>query len=224
MSVKDKIKKDLSEKSDEEIIASMKLVLRSKYAPPLSERAINSFLSLPDNEIKVDTKSMLAGFTKKVFASLHKRPVRQLAQPWPFGRWLEGTRQSVRLTHENVAAALGKDEAFVEQIETGEILPWKLSLSDAEEIVILFRVHMDVVEQLVHSSYVVSKAREALEKAESRRKKRFEEKDPSVKLAVDLYYARNSEPIEMNQEVTEWLISLRERLKGNKEGRILLKK
>jgi transcriptional regulator with XRE-family HTH domain len=130
----------------------------------------------------------------------------------------------VRLTRENVAAALGKDEAFVEQIETGESLPWKLSLSDAEEIVILFRVHMDVVEQLVHSSYVVSKAREALEKAESRRKKRFEEKDPSVKLAVDLYYARNSEPIEMSQEVTEWLISLRERLKGNKEGRILLKK
>jgi transcriptional regulator with XRE-family HTH domain len=167
---------------------------------------------------------MLADFVKNVLAELHRRPVRELAQPWPFGRWLEATRQGARLSRENVALALEKDEDFVEQIETGEILPWNLSVSDAAKIVILFRVHMDVIKQLVHSSYVVSKAREALKKAKRpHRGERFEEKDPSVKLAVDLYYARNSEFIEMSEDVTKWLISLGEKLQSLKEGRILLK-
>jgi transcriptional regulator with XRE-family HTH domain len=226
MSADKRIKKDKELESDEEIIASMKLILRSDYAPSIPPEVIHTYLSLPVEEIEVDTNLMFGHFIKKVLADLHRRPVRNIAPEWPFGRWLEDTRQSVRFSRTDIAGALNKDESFVERLETGEILPWQLSLYDAAEIVILFRVHMDAIKQLVESSYVVSKAREALEKAEQsgHRGKPFAEADPLAKLTVDLYYARNSEPIEMSEEAKQWLKDLLDELKQHEGGRILLRK
>jgi hypothetical protein len=49
--------------------------------------------------------------------------------------------------------ALGKDQFFVERIESEELLLWKLTPSKAADIIIIFRVHIDALTELLSASF-----------------------------------------------------------------------
>ena len=77
-------------------------------------------------------------FAEKLFQEIHQEPVSaDVGAKWPFHRWIESMRTSVRLTSDDIALALNKDPEFVERLETGEKAPWEFKAKDIGDVVCL---------------------------------------------------------------------------------------
>jgi hypothetical protein len=218
------IKPELPE-SDEELSLSLQRMMRSPFASEPTEAVAAAFFSLPDPLSKEEKTSMQAGFVAKLISTLHSAPITQLKQEWPYGWWFETGRRTLRLGRKDIALALGKDEEFVRQVETGERLPWKIEIPDAADMVVLFRVHENVVRKLIASSYVVSETRSALRKGKvlGAVRIKLKDEDEAERRENDLSYARTAPRLglKITDEIKAWLSALRQELKRRGEIELL---
>jgi hypothetical protein len=149
-------------------------------------------------------------FAEKLFREIHQEPVRRLGAKWPFHRWLESMRTSVRLTRDDIAIALNKDREFVERLETGEKLPWEFKAKDIGDVICLFRIHMSAVAELIANSVSLEGFRGlGTVSARSHQGRISKARGESTKRALDLYVTRNAIPVKPSEEVERWLADVR---------------
>lgn len=199
--------------NDEELSELLKLTFHSEDSPELTDAVVDAFLTTEAECSSEKTGRVRARFVQKVLFAVHCDPVRRIDRKWSFGRWIEATRESVRLTRSDVGEALRKDALFIERLESGEKLPWKYSPGDVAELVCLFRVHMDAVTQLINNSVAVSQASVGTVVARSRGGRMSSDRGDSTKRALDMFLAHHASPSKPDVDVTNWLDSLRETLR-----------
>jgi transcriptional regulator with XRE-family HTH domain len=153
---------------------------------------------------------MRARFVRKVFSELNPEPVKVIPQRRSFGRWIEALRKSANLSRTEVAAALGKDEPFLERIESGDAPPWTFSADDIAHIVQLFRLHIDAVVQLIQNTVAGNKGR-VTDPVSARARGRH---SPGAKglpgrAIGDRRRDHNDNPVGLDQTINSWIAELR---------------
>jgi hypothetical protein len=125
-----------------------------ELSEPLSDQLVEKFL----DGVTADadrTSRVRRMFVQKLLTQLHPVPVRHVANPWSFGRWIEAIRQSVGLTRSDIALAIHDNTDFVERVERTDIAPWQLNTTSLADLVCLFRIHISAVEVLFARSAAV---------------------------------------------------------------------
>lgn len=197
---------------DEELSQFLSDFFLSEDAPELTDSDVEMFMSTPDHSPSGMSERVRAKFTAKILGDLHPEPVQQIKERWPLGRWIEAVREKARLTRRDIGTALGKDDSFVEKLETGEILPWNLDTKEAIDLARLFRLAVKAMCQLVETSAIIHQ--EYIDgitvAARSHRGRMSKKRKDSMKLALDLYLARNSSQPVLDEKVLNWLGRLEE--------------
>lgn len=187
----------------------------------MTDAIVDAFLSVPNDCTLEGMNRIEARFVEKLFQQVHREPVRTLAQKWPFNRWLEAMRESLRLTRDDIAIALKKDRAFVERLENGDQEPWRFRPGDVCDIVYLFRIHIDVVIDLVANSAAVYSSSGVEAIARAHRGRTSEARGRSTKRALELYLARNLPTVQLGDDISSWLDDLRRELRNRKLEELL---
>lgn len=140
--------------SDKELIEILRESFLSDDAPPLTDEEAEVLLSapVPVKESPAAVRRARKRFVEKLFTQLHREPVRLVGRGITFGEWIARARDKAHLTLEDIGEAVGKDAAFIERLEFGEVLPWKVSPGVTAKIVALFRIHEDAVRRLMSAS------------------------------------------------------------------------
>jgi transcriptional regulator with XRE-family HTH domain len=186
---------------------------------PLTDSIVDEFLSMPMEYSEEEQKQMYARYVEKALKKLHPKRIVRLAEQWPLGHWLKATRSSGHLTREDIADTIGQSASYIMQIETEQILPWEIPSDEAAKLAILFRVHIDALGEMVYASYAVREARKKLPSDLSSLGLNTETIGPSVDLAIDLYYARNSPPVNALPQIEKWLNEVRDAMKKEARAR-----
>lgn len=189
--------------------------------PELNDATVDAFLSIPSECEPQSIRRIEARFVEKLFGDVHREPVRTFAARWPFNRWLESMRESVRLTRDDIAAALNRDREFIERLENGDQLPWDFKPSEIGGVVCLFRVHMTAVAELIANSVAVFQSPSVQAVARAHRGRTSEARGRSTKRALDLYVARNAPTVELGTDINAWLEDLRKDLHGRQAQDLL---
>ncbi len=199
--------------SDKDISEFLNDMLRSEHAPPLTDSVVDAFLASETECSEEMVNRVRVRFVEKVLADLHQEPVRKVEEKISLGRWLEQARERAHLGRHDIGAAIGRDQLFIESIETGDTQPWGLKVSELARIVSLFGLHIDAVSELISGSFALSNIRiqgEVL--ARSHRGRMSQERGSSTRRALDMFLARNVERCESSEEVTNCLTALRDEL------------
>jgi transcriptional regulator with XRE-family HTH domain len=203
--------KQMDDKAISKLLEDM---LRSEHAPPLTDSVVDAFLASEVECPEGIVNRVRARFVERVLADLRQEPVRKVEEKLSFGRWVEQARENARLSRQDVGAAIGKDQSFIESVESGFTLPWGLKTTELARIVSLFRLHVDAVSELVSRSFALSSVRirgEVL--ARSHRGRMSQERGSSTRRALDMFLAQNVKDGELNEEVTNCLGALRDELR-----------
>jgi transcriptional regulator with XRE-family HTH domain len=199
---------------DEEILKLLEMTVNSEHSPEISDEVADAILSRSEECPPEKTARLRGRFVEKVILTLHPRPVREVDAKWPLGRWFEAIRESLCLTREDIAAALGKEVIFVERLERGEVQPWECDPDDVAELMRLFRLHSNAASQLVNNSAAVNQARDVRSAAaRSRGGHASSERGESTRRALEMFLAHNAAPAKPDATVSEWLDALREALR-----------
>jgi transcriptional regulator with XRE-family HTH domain len=143
---------------DKDIEELLKASLSPKEDLPITDDEIREFLSEPPQCPPGTVERVQAILARKVLGDLHHEPIIKLERDWSFGQWLRAIRQKARLTRQQIAAAINKDQSLVEQLETEKAFPWQFRLEVVADLIALFRVDMKVMAQLAVKSLNLSKA------------------------------------------------------------------
>lgn len=202
--------------NDEEIIKFLELTMQSSVESELTNEAVDAILleakECPDER----TDRVRRRYIEKLFEELYPSPVQKIENKFTFGRWIESARNKVKLAPADVASSLGQEPVFLERIERGEIPPWECKPEFVADLMSLFRIHVEAVTQLVSSSAAVSQVRGVGRvAARSRGGKVSKERGDSTARALELFLAHNASPAALQDEVTEWVESLRGTLKSS---------
>jgi hypothetical protein len=211
----------MSSKDEDRLQDLLKKAVRSEDAPELTDELVDAFLELPSSCADDSQRRVRDSFIRKMFLTVHPDPVRNVGEQIPFGRWLESVRRTLCLEGSDIAAALGKDEQYLQRIESGEVLPWAVPASDFGNLICLVRVHIDAVVKLVQYTASVDHAKVGAVSARSRGGRMTATRGASAKRALDLYLARNAPSVELNDGVTAWVAALRADLEGRGAGELL---
>lgn len=199
--------------NNDELLKLLRAAVCSEEAPEFNDATVDVFLAIPNECPPEKLDRIRARFVRRLFDEIHRQPVRILSEKWPLNRWLESMRESVGLTRADIAAALDKDCEFIERLENGDRLPWDLRPREIGDIVCLFRIHMSAIADLVSNSAAVAQfSGLGTVAARSRSGLMSEDRGHSAKRALDLYLARNAEPIEAGENLARWLEELRQEL------------
>jgi transcriptional regulator with XRE-family HTH domain len=198
--------------SDDDVLKLLEESSRSEYDLPLTDSMVDAFLATPTECSEGAVDRMWSRFVEKALSNLHEVPVREV-EDLPFGRWIEATRKRVGLTPQDIGAAIGKDQTFIEKIENGVTFPWNLSLPDVTNLVRLFRLHINAFMQLATSSLVLSRARVSGDViGRSHGGKATQNRGESLRRSLDLYLAKNAKKEEPSDEITNLIGELRKNL------------
>ena len=196
--------------NDEEILKLLEMTICSEHSPEISDEVADAIMSRSEECPPEKTARIRARFVEKVILTLHPQPVREISAKWPLGRWFEAIRESLRLTREDVAAAIGKEASFVERLERGEVMPWECDPGEVADLMRLFRLHSNAASQLVNNSAAVNQVsgvRSAA--ARSRGGHASAERGDSTKRALEIFLAHNASPAKPDTAVSDWLDALR---------------
>jgi DNA-binding XRE family transcriptional regulator len=83
---------------------------------------------------------------------LHKTPVRRIGSSLTLGAWITEVRAKTNLTDTDLAAALDVSEEWINQIGLDAYLPWTIDYRQMADLLCLFRLHLDALEQLALNS------------------------------------------------------------------------
>lgn len=212
--------------SDKELIEILRESFLSEDAPPLTDEEAEVLLSapVPGKSSPAAVKKARKRFVEKLLAQLHREPVRLVGRGVTFGAWVARARENAHLTLEDIGEAVGKDAAFVAQLEMGEILPWKVTPGVMAKIVILFRLHEDTVRRLMSAS---------LSEDEDRRRASSEllsspsSSDDLMAGMIDPFERHSAPPRKMpegprlNEEIVRYLSKLRSLLESRQAQDLL---
>jgi transcriptional regulator with XRE-family HTH domain len=201
--------------SEEEVSKRLQDLFRSKDAPELTDAEIEAFISTASEVPPGTGERVRAKFVRKVLEKLHPQPIHRVDEPLPFGRWLERERQKARLSREDIAVAVGKDELFIARIETEDILPWQLKPAEAASLIDLFRLEPEALKQLIIVSYAAIEGRKDAEiiASRSREGQLSKKMGGHVKQASDLRQAPNAYPKELSDAINSWLNKINEEVR-----------
>jgi hypothetical protein len=209
--------------SDEAVRKLLEAALLLEDSPVLTDSVVDALMSMPSDVPSETLERGLAQFAEKVLGKLHQEPVRKIEEKLTFGRWIEKVRKKARLAYEFIAAALKKDPLFVEQLETGDILPWELTPIEGADIIALFRIHLTAVVQLLEISLDVSKelANGEAIAARAHKGRPSRKRSESTRLAWELYLAHRAEKAELTPEIVNWLNEVGKVLKDRQAMHLL---
>lgn len=201
--------------NEDELLELFREASDSEDSTNLDDATVRLFLAAPAECSPERTQRIGTLFAQKLFQEIHQEPVRSLGAKWPFHRWLESMRTSVRLTRDDIALALNKDTEFVERLENGDRPPWEFKVKDIGDVICLFRIHMNAVAELIANSVSLEGFRGLRTvSARSHQGRILRTRGDSTKRALDLYVARNASPVKPSAEVERWLADLRRELEN----------
>lgn len=206
--------------NDEEILKLLEITICSEHSPEINDEVADAILSRSEECPPEKMARVRARFVEKVILTLHPQPVKEIGGKWPLGRWFEAIRESLRLTREDVAVAIGKEVSFVERLERGEVLPWESDPGEVAELMRLFRLHLNAASQLVNNSAAVNQVNSVRSAAaRSRGGHASSERGDSTKRALEMFLAHNAASAKPDDNITEWLdaLSLALRCRGLNE-------
>jgi hypothetical protein len=196
--------------SQEDLENLLRSTICSEDSPGLSDAVVGAFISTQTPTSREITDRVRAKFVARVLDAFHDTPVREIREKWPFGRWIEAVRESVRLTRADIGAAVSRSSDFIEKLENGDLPPWSFKPDEIADLVCLFRIHMNAIAQLVSYSAAVSQRRTIGHvSARSHSGRISEARGRSAKKALDLYLARNVEPSPASEDINRWMEELK---------------
>jgi transcriptional regulator with XRE-family HTH domain len=74
-----------------------------------------------------------------------------------FGQHVESVREIANLTRAEIAARLGKEVDFVQQIEKGDVSPLRLPPPDVADLLLLFQIKIKDAVQMVNTSLAIAR-------------------------------------------------------------------
>lgn len=116
---------------------------------PVTEAEVEEYMNrspLPQPEAVDRGRSL---FVRKVLIDESRSQDAEIRGDQSFGEWLIETRERARLSRKMVATALGKEESFVERVESGAITLSSLSPGDAADIKILFNLPLNSIRRFL---------------------------------------------------------------------------
>jgi transcriptional regulator with XRE-family HTH domain len=210
----------MSDKAMNELLLEM---FRSEDSPPLTDTVVDSFLALPEQYPEEKIRRMRSRFVECLLVEANPSPVRTLKEKLPFGRWIEAIRQKAKLTREDIAAVIGMELAYVEQVESGDLAPQTLPCNELGALVQLFRLHVDAVRDLLLISIAVGRARANLGVAGRLAPgKEARKTAEAMKLALDTYLADTVEiSADVESEVEDCMAAVRGYLEARQARELL---
>lgn len=108
-------------------------------------------------EAREDDAAFAIRVRKKLAVSLlkdlHQKPVRSIAPGTVFGEWLRSIQLKTHLTKKDLAAALNSSPEAIDQMRSGEFLPWTIPSTQMAEVLSLFRLHFEGLNEFVVNSF-----------------------------------------------------------------------
>lgn len=196
-----------------------KTAFETSLPDPPTDSIVASYFSRPPKYSEEEQKQMYVRYVEKVFKKLHPRRILHLEEKWPLGHWLRNTRSCARLTQEDIGDAIGQSANYVAKIETEEVPPWEIHSREAAKLAILFCLHVDALAEMAYASHAVREARKRLPDDLPALGFNTETTGPSVDLAIDLYYARNSPPVNALPQIERWLSDVRDAMRKEAQTR-----
>lgn len=145
---------------EKELLELLRESLVSEKSAPLTDAEADALLSAPVKQSPVNIKRLRQGVVERILSDLYQEPTREIRRRITFGRWIQQARKAARLSLDAVATAIGKDPSFIQRIEDEDVLPWTLTVNSVADVVILFRIHIDAVEQLLSNSFAADRERQ----------------------------------------------------------------
>lgn len=209
--------------SDKEMNELLREMFRSEDSPPLTDAVVDSFLTLPEQYPEEKIRRMRSRFVECLLVEANPSPVRTLKEKLPFGRWIEAIRQKAKLTREDIAAVIGMEPAYIEQVESGDLAPQTLPGNELGALVQLFRLHVDAMRDLLLMSIAVGRARANLGVAGRLAPgKEARKTAEAMKLALDKYLADTVEiGTDAESEVEDCMAAVRGYLEARQARELL---
>jgi transcriptional regulator with XRE-family HTH domain len=88
---------------------------------------------------------------------LRNRPVAKHVETTTLSSFLRRFRNSLGVTADDVAKALGLEPQDLKNLESNDCLPWTVSTQSTAVILSSYRVHADALKFLVHNSYEIAR-------------------------------------------------------------------
>ncbi|HWT02900.1 MAG TPA: hypothetical protein VN256_21805 [Pyrinomonadaceae bacterium] len=186
-------------------------LFRSKYvraAPPFVE---GGDLPFPVFIAPEDAKRMFVHFAAKLLRDHYTKPLRRpmvkelfKTETQPYGRLLETMILDLRLLTGSVNDALNKPQGYIERVITGETKPWELSPAEGAEISVMFRIHAELLPDLLRWSAAAFKQREAAGQS-GRSLPRLEEASSEALRLLDIGAAAMNPGMELPGEAEAWI-------------------
>lgn len=208
--------------NDPEIIKLLELAAETKNQPELTDEVVDGIIARTIKCPAERTERIRKKYIEKLFEELNPQPVCEIENKSTFGRWVEAMRNKVHLSQTDVAGVLRQEPVFIGQVERGEIFPWQCKPEFVADLMNLFRVHIQAVNQLVSASAAVSRVRGVGGvAARSRGGKVSKVRGESTARALELFLAHNAAPAEPADDITEWTEKLRRVLSERKLDHLL---
>jgi hypothetical protein len=136
---------------DAEIKELLKDMFQSEEAPPVTDVEVDAFLALNrEEESSAEfVERARADFAKKVFSQVYKQPIRRAERAPTFGKWIKGLRERARVGRMAAAFAIRQDTLFIDRLESGKLLPWKLPAANTALLMNVYRIHYQAVRNLI---------------------------------------------------------------------------
>ena len=169
----------------------LQAMLRSENGPPLNDAVVDAFLASatesPDNMIdRVRTR-----FVAKLLAEIYPHPIKHVEEKLSFGRWVEQARETARISRYDIGIAMGKNEPFIEAVETGTTQPWQMKASELASLVALFKLHINAISDLITCSLAISNVRlTGNVSARSHSGRMMSRRGSSTRRALDLFWPK----------------------------------
>ncbi len=197
--------------NDEEIIKLLELAANSVNQSVLTDEVVDRIITRTVECPQERAERIRKRYVEKLFEDLNPKPVDKIEGKSTFGRWIEAARNKVHLSRTDVAGALSQEPVFIEKLERGETLPWGCKPEFVADLMNLFRVHLNAVNQLIAASASVNQTRGVGGvAARSRGGKATKDRGESTARALELFLAHNAAPAAPDADVKEWT----ERLRG----------
>jgi hypothetical protein len=107
-------------------------------------------------EAREDDVAFAIRVRRKLAASLlkdlHQEPVRSITPGTVFGEWLRSIQVKTHLTKKDLAAALDTSPEAIVDMRADEFLPWTIPARQMTEVLCLFRLHLEGLNEFVVNS------------------------------------------------------------------------
>jgi transcriptional regulator with XRE-family HTH domain len=146
---------------NENLVRYLRELAASARPRQLSEEEVDDLLA-PDAES--ENESDIEGvswprFVEAVLDNLYSEPIKTLGDKKTLGDFLLEARRATNFTREDIAAAVGKDVSFIEQIETSSPQLSSFDPEDTADLMTLLRIHIEVLEQMLPKRPVIQPKR-----------------------------------------------------------------